>query len=186
MAEASKNLLPDVKNMANWTIVVVLTSYDGFGPARVRPVSPIGGEWVINGTAYALPDMVKRIAQAIVKGVEPRIMDLLVYSADYPNGISAKEQYSWLDSYNADLGLPAFIPGVVLKPTTITETQTVVKTTTIVNILTATTTIEKKVTTVSPTTVTKTVADWATASVLGIILLIIGFVVGYVVKVKKK
>ncbi len=194
VAEVSKELLPDVENIASWTIVVALTSYDGFGPARVRPVGPTGGEWAVNGTAYASPDMIKRIAQAIAKGIEPRIMDLLVYSAEYPNGITAEEQYSWLDSYNVDLGLPAFIPGVVLKPTTITETQTIVKTTTKVSTLTETTTVEKTVTTTSvkektvtttsPTTITETVTDWTMAGVIGIILLIIGFAIGYVVKKK--
>ncbi|MET1160653.1 MAG: glucodextranase DOMON-like domain-containing protein [Thermoprotei archaeon] len=198
VARVSKDLIPDVENIASWTIVVALTSYDGFGPARVRPVSPTGGEWVINGTAYATPDKVKKIAQAITLGIEPRVMDLIVYSADYPNGITADEQYNWLDSYNVDLRLPAFIPGIILAPVTVTQTVTQTQTTTqtltqtltetlektITETQTKTQTIERTITTVSisPTTVTQTVTDWTTTGVIAVILLIIGVAIGYVIK----
>ncbi|MGC9010247.1 MAG: glucodextranase DOMON-like domain-containing protein [Sulfolobales archaeon] len=185
VAVVPKALLSDTDNIAKWKIVVAVASYDGFGPMRVRPVGPTGGEWVINGTAYATPAMIKRIATGISKGVEPRVMDLLIYSPEFPNGITADQQYKWLDSYDPDKGLIATVP---YTPTYVTITATATTTTTLTQ--TSTYTLEKTVTSistsvsVSTTTIEKTVTDWTTASILGVVLLIIGFVIGFFVKRK--
>ena len=186
VAVVSRKLLSDIDNIPSWRIVVAMASYDGFGPMRVRPVSATGGEWVINGSAYATADQVKKLAKAIAKNLDPRVMDLLVYSPDYKNGITAEQQYEWLNSYDPDKGLPAMIPGLAPTILTTTATQTILSTLT----TTKTQTIEKTLTTtsvsISSTTISKEipVTDWTMTSIVGVVLLIIGFVIGFFVRRK--
>ncbi len=168
-ASVSKKALVDVDNVASWTIVVAVASYDGFGPNRVRPVGPTGGEWVLNGTRFAKPEQVPRIAKAITAGIEPRVLDLLVYSPEYKTGITAEMQYKWLDSYNPDLKLLATIPPVEVPPVTITMTKTVTELRTEIQTQTL------LQTTTYSTTVTQ--VNWP----ISILLLIVGLVVGAIV-----
>jgi alpha-amylase/alpha-mannosidase (GH57 family) len=83
VAEIDKSLLFDLENVPKWVFTVALTSYDGYGPDRVRPVGVDAGTWVIGAGA--------KMAQAILKGVEPRIMDLLAPTAE--------DQYRMLSSF---------------------------------------------------------------------------------------
>lgn len=171
IASVDKKALPDVENVASWTIVVTVASYDGYGPNRVRPAGPVGGEWVLNGTKYATPEQRARIAKAIAAGIEPRVLDLLVYSPEFKTGITAETQYKWLDSYNPDLKLLAMIPPIESPPVTITTTKTLTETRVETRTQTETQTI------VTPTTTTVTQVNWP----ISILLLIIGLVIGGVV-----
>lgn len=191
VAEVSKSLLPDVDNVAKWKIVVAVASYDGFGPMRVRPVGPKGGEWAVNGTKYATSqDQVKKIALAIAAGIEPRVLDLTIYSPEYPNGIPEELQYKWLDSYSPETKTLATVPSLPFKTVTVTKTveKTITSTTTVTKTTatTVTQTFEKTVTSttttvsVSTTTVTRTSA--ALLGGIGIVLFIIGLAIGYVLK----
>jgi len=83
IAEIDRSLLFDVDNISRWVFTVALTSYDGYGPMRVRPVSVETGTWVIGaGIKYA---------QAIARGVEPRVMDVLAPTKE--------DQYNMLNSF---------------------------------------------------------------------------------------
>ncbi len=196
VAEVARSLLPDVDNLASWRIVVAVASYDGFGPMRVRPVGPTGGEWVLNGTQYATPEQLQKVAKAIAAGIEPRVLDLAIYSDQYPDGVSAEDQYAWLDSYSPDLGALAIVPGFppVTVTETVVETQTVTHTTTqtvtqattqtmtetTTETVTHTTTQVRTETTTETTTVKAT--NWAAAGGLAVLGLIIGLAIGFAMK----
>jgi len=179
VAEVSKDLIPDVDNAAKWKIVVFAASYDGFGPYRVRPVSIDKGEWVVWGAAD--PAYKAKVAKAVTLGLAPRVLDLAIYSPDeYPKGISADDQYKVLDSYNPDKGMPAVVPALL--PTTVTVTQTVVQTQTLMQTVTLTQTQTVISTTTSISTTTVPTPDYTAAAIIGVVLLIVGFAVGYLVK----
>jgi arabinogalactan endo-1,4-beta-galactosidase len=191
VAEVDKSLLPDVGNVAKWKIVVALASYDGFGPMRVRVAGPKGGEWVLNGTKYATsPSQIKKIALAIAAGIEPRVLDLVIYSPEYPHGIDAETQYKWLDSYSPEMKTLAIVPGLPTQTVTVTKTLEKTVTATVTSTITSTTTIERTVTSTATTTstvtatttVTKTKTSTAALTTVGVVLFIIGFVIGYLVK----
>ncbi|MEN2999699.1 MAG: glucodextranase DOMON-like domain-containing protein [Acidilobaceae archaeon] len=150
-----KTKLIDTENVDKWTITVALASYDGFGPARVRPAGPTGGEWVLNGTRFATPEQRGRIAKAIAEGMEPRVMDLAMYSPTV-KGIDAATQFRWLDSFDVDTKRLAQVPFAPVE-----RTITVEKT------------LEKQVT----LTETKTETNWP----ISIGLLIVGLAVGFLV-----
>jgi carbohydrate-binding DOMON domain-containing protein len=184
-ARISKSLITDVENIGKWRIVVAVTSYDGFGPAKIRPLTAApSGEWQIPATAYATPEQTSKIAMAIAKGVAPRVMDLLVYSDEYPNGITAEQQYQWLSSFDPDKGLPAVVPPLPITTETVSvtvvQTQTLMQTTT----ETVTSTVTQMQTVTATTTTTQTVTDWTMAGVLGVVLLLIGIGIGYAIKRK--
>jgi len=191
VAVISKNLIPDVDNIKNWKIIVLLASYDGFGPMKVRQAGVKGGEWVLNATKYATnKETIIRIGQAVAKGIEPLALDLLVYSPQYPNGISASLQYKWLNTFNVTAGTYAIVPGISIAPKTVTETVTQTETSTYTTTLTQTTT-KTSTTTVtstsvsvspSPTTITKETTNWTATGAAAIILFIIGLIIGYLVK----
>jgi carbohydrate-binding DOMON domain-containing protein len=166
VAEVSKKLLTDIDNISKWKIVVAVASYDGFGPMKVRTAGIKGGEWVLNATKTAPPDLIPKISKAITKGIEPRVLGLVVVSPEYPNGITANQQHEWLNSYDPDKGLLAIVPAFA--PTILTTTLT--------TLIPYTTSIPYT------TTVTTTVTDWSTAAGLGIVMLIIGFAVGYILR----
>lgn len=145
VAEVSKKLLLDVENAENWSYVVVVTSYDGFGPDRIRPFGVSAGEWVIG--------VGEDLAPAVAVGVIPRIMDLLAPTTE--------DQYQMLRSFKVDLdtftGEPAIIKGVspiaVVKPTatTVMVTETVTETTTITSTVTMAQTLTTALTTLTVT-----------------------------------
>ncbi len=105
----------DLANIKNWKFVVAVASHDGFGPLRVRPVGIGKEEWLIWGTATADDKQKVAIANAIKFGIEPRVFDIAVYSPEYPNGITAEQQYEWLSSFDPDTRTPATLPPVLAK-----------------------------------------------------------------------
>ncbi len=189
--------------ITDWRFVVMLTSYDGFGPMRVRPVSVDAGPWVIWGTANATEEQKIKVAKAITLGIEPRVMDIAIYAPEFPEGISAELQYAWLDSYNPDARLMAIIPPTVVIPTvtsTVTETVTTTTPTTITKTETKTSyaTVTSTTTAITTTTATKTATTTkietttATTTIptinipvtagIAIALLLVGIGIGYAVK----
>lgn len=97
VAEVSKNLLPDANNADKWVYVVAVTSYDGFGPMRIRPFGVDPDMWVVGVGA--------KHAKAVLFNVVPRVMDLLAPTA--------QDQYSQLTTYVAEKnGTLAKIRGV--------------------------------------------------------------------------
>ena len=103
----------DPANIKSWRIVVALTSYDGFGPLKVRGTSLDKGDWVIWTTATATNEQKLAMANAIKFGIEPRVYDIAVYSPEYPNGITDQEQYQWLSSFDVNTKTPATIPPIL-------------------------------------------------------------------------
>ena len=106
--EVSKSIVYDSGNIDKWTIAVLVTSYDGYSPTKVRPFVIGGGEWQVNVPSnYSL---------ASLKGVLPLVLDLLAPTA--------KEQYQMLNSFNAATGEQAKVYGVAPTPTTTTTQPT--------------------------------------------------------------
>jgi len=186
-ARISKSLITDVENIAKWRIVVVVTSYDGYDPVKIRSLTAApSGEWQIPATAYAKPEQTSKIAMAIAKHVAPRVMDLLVYSDEYPNGITAEQQYQWLSSFDPDKGLPAVVPSLPITTQTVTVEKTVTQavTQTVIQTQTLIQTTTQTVVSTATVTTTQTVTDWTMAGVLGVVLLLIGIAIGYTIKRK--
>jgi carbohydrate-binding DOMON domain-containing protein len=201
VGEVSKSILPDVDNVANWRIVVALAGYDGYGPMRVRTASVDQAEWNFYGTANATQDQVMKIANAISAGIEPRVIDLLVYSDEY-NGINESLQYQWLNSFDPSQNLIATVPAPQPIVKTETVTTTVTATTTQTQTQTTTSTVTQKTTETTTATKTSTVTNtytsvatstytttekvsttnWTVAGSVAIILFIIGLVIGYYAK----
>jgi len=104
----SKTLLVDVENLENWMFAVAVTSYDGYGPMKVRPI--VAGdptEWNLGGGD----------AIAIAKGVQPLVVDFLAPTAE--------DQYQALSSYNPETGVLAYIFAMSkIGPVTPTPTPT--------------------------------------------------------------
>jgi alpha-amylase/alpha-mannosidase (GH57 family) len=113
VAEVSKTLLPDVDNIERWVYTVFLTSYDGYGPDRIRPFGVESQEWVVGAGA--------KYAQAILFNVIPRVMDLLAPTKD--------EQYAMLNTFKVDrergVAQMAVVKGVSKTAVTQPPTKTV-------------------------------------------------------------
>ncbi len=175
VAVIDKKLLIDVENIDKWKYVVALTSYDGYGPQRIRSITPKPSEWTLGAPGYE---------QAIISGVIPRIMDLLAPTKEL--------QYNMLKSFDPENKKFAVLESIGKEavPTTPTNiTQTI--TTTIYKTSTVTTTVEKtstititstqQITTthtsVSITTITTTTQQ--TSPLYLLIGLFLGAIVGY-------
>ncbi|MCS7128358.1 MAG: glucodextranase DOMON-like domain-containing protein [Desulfurococcaceae archaeon] len=147
----SKALLPGVRVSA-WRYAVLLASYDGYGSMKVRGVLPGDPtEWNLGGAD----------PYAIIAGVEPRAIDVLVPTA--------QEQYNMLTSYNVDTRALAKVsvypPELIVTPITITVTATlppVTVTTTTVETVTHTTVEVTSITVPTISEVTKTEARTVT------------------------
>ena len=155
IAEVSKDLLPGIDNLGNWSYVVALTSYDGYGAMKIRPFGVEAAEWVVGvGTEHA---------QAIVLNVIPRVMDLLAPTAE--------EQYAMLSSYVIDKEsgivkeavVKAYGPGTAAPPTE-TVTTTITYTTTETQTMTETKTVTHTETQTSTETYTETKTMWKTTT----------------------
>ncbi|MGC8975642.1 MAG: glucodextranase DOMON-like domain-containing protein, partial [Thermoprotei archaeon] len=168
VALISKSVLADTENVAGWKYVVTVSGYDGFEASKLRAVGLTAEEWRFGGAdTYAL-----------AANVAPLVIDLLAPTAE--------AQYAMLTSYKVDpqtlKGTPAVVKGVPAPPPQ-PVTQTVTKT-----ITQTTTTTETKLTTTTaivPTTVPKYVTDWTTTIAVGVILLVLGVLLGYVFFRKK-
>ncbi len=114
IAEVHSSLMLDVDNIERWIYTVVLTSYDGYGPDRIRPFGVESQEWIVG--------VGPRYAQAVLFNVVPRIMDILAPTRD--------DQYSMLNTFSIDgvrgVAQPAVIRGVsgamVIRPPQIVTT----------------------------------------------------------------
>ncbi len=112
IAEVSKSLLPDVAGIGNWSYTVFLTSYDGYGPDRIRSFGVNAEEWVVGAG--------KQYASAIVKNDIPRVMDLLAPSA--------QAQYEMLKTFiiKGSVTKEAVVQAVSNQPVTSLTPKTVV------------------------------------------------------------
>ncbi len=195
IAEVDKSLLPDVEHISEWKYVVALTSYDGYGPYRIRPFAPQSGEWTVGAPGYE---------QAILTEVLPRIMDLLGPTPEY--------QYNMLHTFDPATKKLAVLEGIgkesipTTTPTpstitttiaeTITKTQMQTITSTITKTETSTITVSTASTVTSTTTYTHTVTTTKPqieqAQGIPILYLIGGIIIGvlvslgYIMLTKKK
>ncbi len=132
---------------------------------------------------------------------QPDLNNIIIASGESPYG---DYEPTWASEYyDVELDGPKFVTNMIKwivtlitegpeKPAPETVTVTQVKTTT--QKVTETTTVEKTITTTSvkektvvsttPTTITETVTDWTMVGIVGIILLIIGLLIGFLAKKK--
>lgn len=179
VAEVSKSLLPDLDHIDNWSYVVVLTSYDGYGEMRIRPFGTEAQDWVVGAPDYALP---------ILANVIPRVMDLLAPTTE--------DQYKMLNTFTVEpsdsgyIGKYAIVnginksvveaPKVIIKEVTFTETETETitetSTETIVSTSITTTTVSEVI---EKTNIPLTIA-------FTLLALIVGIAIGYVFPFRKR
>lgn len=111
-----------------WRYYVLVTSYDGFGPGRIRPFGPLAQEWTVGvGAANA---------SAILAGTLPRVLDVLgsnaqlrAFSKDSPTTLEP-QALSWGNfplAYTTST-VNRMIPVTVTKTDTLTVTETVTAT----------------------------------------------------------
>jgi len=121
VVEISKNNLYDIESIDQWTLVVAVTSHDGYGTNKIRPFVVGGGEW-----AVGVP---QQYALAMLRNVIPYILDILTPTKE--------DQYSMLNTFDADKGELAKIRGIfittgaVLSTTSLMITPTMSSTSTI-------------------------------------------------------
>jgi arabinogalactan endo-1,4-beta-galactosidase len=175
-ARVPRNLMPDWENIKLWRVVAAVTSWAGENPDRIRSFAPGGGEWVVDATGYANETTAPRIAAAIIAGVLPKVMDLAVYSEEYPSGISAEQQYAWLLGFDPAKPSPTVVPPPVVPYVTITVTHTITQTLAV----TETATI-REVTTVTAKEVVQAGAEPAASQLVATALLALsaGVATGY-------
>lgn len=177
VAEVSKSLLLDLDHVDNWSYIVALTSYDGYGEMRIRPFGTEAQDWVVGAPDYALP---------ILANVLPRVMDILA--------LTAEDQYRELNTFTVEpsdggyTGKYAIVNGInksvveapktIVKEITLTETQTETKTLTetIVSTSTVTTTLSMIIERVNMPLVI----------VFAILALAIGIAIGYILSLRRK
>jgi carbohydrate-binding DOMON domain-containing protein len=153
VVEVSKGVLPDVDNADKWVYTVALTSYDGYGPERIRPFGVEAQEWVVGvGAGHA---------QAVLFNVIPRVMDLLAPSAE--------EQYEMLSGYAIDrergVALPSVISGLnasALGQEPVVVTETLERTATVTISTTETVEVTRESVRTVTTTYTETREDTVT------------------------
>ncbi|MEM4976589.1 MAG: hypothetical protein QXT64_04610, partial [Desulfurococcaceae archaeon] len=57
--------------------------------------------------------------------VLPKVLDIQLYSSEYPGGITAEEQYEWLLGFDPEKGVLAVVPPPKLPHVVVTVTQTI-------------------------------------------------------------
>ncbi|MEM3763454.1 MAG: glycosyl hydrolase 53 family protein [Desulfurococcaceae archaeon] len=120
-----RDILQDWENIAHWRILVAVTSWAGENPDRIRSFAPGGGEWLVDAVAYADPAVKPKIVAAILTDVLPKVLDIQLYSSEYPSGITAEEQYEWLLGFDPEKGVLAVVPPPKLPHVVVTVTQTI-------------------------------------------------------------
>jgi len=169
--KVDKSLLTDVDNIAHWGFVVAVASYDGFGSYKVRGV--VAGdpqEWALGGAD----------SLALLAGVHPLIIDLLAPTAS--------DQYNMLKSYDTAAKKPAVVNVLTAAPPTVTTTVVVTNTIEVTKtetkqlVSTSTTAVTQPTTVVTTVQTTTTQTEMTTPAIVGVIALIIGLAIGYVVK----
>ncbi len=121
IAKISKKLLFDLSHIPFWKIVVVVTGYSNSTPMKVKEIK-------INTSALENQTEINRIKKAISESIEPKAMDLAVYSPKYSRGITTKQQYFWLNNFDVSLKTLATIPPQQAITLTKTITQTLIQT----------------------------------------------------------
>ncbi|WP_276813578.1 glycosyl hydrolase 53 family protein [Desulfurococcus amylolyticus] len=127
------NLLSDWENLKSWKIIVAVASWAGENPDRIRSFAPGGGEWLSDPVAYANESSKPLIQSALLVNVLPKMYDLLIYSQEYPHGLTADQQYTWLMGFNPSKSTLAIIPPEVKQIETVTQTITMTITTTLLS-----------------------------------------------------
>ncbi|MEO3993910.1 MAG: glucodextranase DOMON-like domain-containing protein, partial [Desulfurococcaceae archaeon TW002] len=160
VALISTLILTDVDHITDWKYVVTVSGYDGYEASKLRAVALTAGEWSFGGAdTYAL-----------AANVAPLVIDLIAPTAE--------AQYAMLTSYRVDpitlTGTLAVVKGVPAPPP-----QPVTKT-----VITTETRLST-ITTIVPTTVPEYITDWTTTTAVGVILLVLGLLIGYVFFRKK-
>ncbi|MEM1570637.1 MAG: glucodextranase DOMON-like domain-containing protein [Pyrobaculum sp.] len=108
----------------SWRYYVLVTSYDGFGPGRIRPFGPMAQEWTVGvGTANA---------SAVLSGTIPRVLDILgtntplrTFTKDTPAALEPQTP-SWGNfplAYTTTT-VNRIVPLTVTKTDTLTLTET--------------------------------------------------------------
>jgi carbohydrate-binding DOMON domain-containing protein len=109
---------------------VLVTSYDGFGPGRIRPFGPMAQEWTVGvGTANA---------SAVLSGTVPRVLDVLGSNTPlrtFTRNASAVLEPQTLTWGNFPIAyttstVTRIVPVTVTKTDTLTLTETAVVTAT--------------------------------------------------------
>nr|WP_287069425.1 glucodextranase DOMON-like domain-containing protein [Pyrobaculum sp.] len=122
----------------SWRYYVLVTSYDSYGPGRIRPFGPMAQEWTVGvGTANA---------SAVLSGTVPRVLDILglntqlaTFTAEAPATL-VPQMLSWGDfplAYTTTT-VNRILPVTVTRTDTLTLTETETVTTTQVNVVTQT------------------------------------------------
>jgi arabinogalactan endo-1,4-beta-galactosidase len=167
-------IVSDWENLKNWKIIVVVTSWAGENPDRIRSFAPGGGEWIIDPVAYANETVRPKIIAGLMTNVIPKVFDIALFSMEYKNGTSDAQQYDWLMNFDPDLSKPPLIPPEVISRVTITHTITFTSTMTVTR--TATQEIEKTIIIEKP--IGFTIGQIIGA---GLIALALGIAIGYFV-----
>ncbi len=130
-----------------WRYYVLVTSYDGYGPGRIRPFGPMAQEWVVGVGAGN--------ASAVLSGTVPRVLDIL--GPNTPLGTFTKDTPATLEPQALAWGnFPiAYTTSTVTKIVPVTATKTDTLTLTETAVVTATQYVTQ--TTVSYVTQTKEV-----------------------------
>jgi carbohydrate-binding DOMON domain-containing protein len=163
--KVDKSLLTDVDNIEKWGFVVAVASHDGFGSYKVRGVvSGDPQEWAFGGADPL----------ALLAGVHPLIIDLLAPTAS--------DQYTMLKSYDTAAKKLAVVPPIVTTTVVVTNTIEVTKTETKQLVSTTTILVTQPTTVVTTVRTTTTQTEMTTPAIVGVIALIIGLAIGYIVK----
>lgn len=173
-ASVPVEILKDWENLRNWKIIVAVTSWAGENPDRIRALVPGGGEWLVDATAHADEKSRIKIVAGLMADILPKAIDLLVYSGEYPEGITTGQQYEWLLGFDPDMKEEAIVPPHRLPYMVVTETITLRETVTVPHTVTFTT--------IQPEPFTGTPAQLVAIALLS---LGVGIIVGYFVSVKK-
>lgn len=108
----------------SWRYYVLVTSYDGYGPGRIRPFGPMAQEWTVGvGTANA---------SSVLSGTIPRVLDVL--GPNTPLRTFTKDEPATLEPQTPSWGnfplayttttVNKIVPLTVTKTDTLTLTET--------------------------------------------------------------
>lgn len=136
VAEVPRRLIPPTTRLMTdfpqptWSYYVLVTSYDGNSPGRIRPFGPLAQEWVVGvGTGNA---------SAVLSGTIPRVLDIL--GPNTPLATFTKDAPATLEPQTLTWGnfpiayttstVTRIVPVTTTKTDTLTLTETAVVTAT--------------------------------------------------------
>ncbi|RLG83251.1 MAG: arabinogalactan endo-1,4-beta-galactosidase [Thermoprotei archaeon] len=144
-ARIPRSLILDWENIRSWKIFVAVACWAGENPDRIRSMAPGGGEWIVDPTAYANETMRPILIGALLAGVLPKVYDIVLYSPEYPNGITEAQQYDWLMRFKPETSELPVIPPEEVYEVTVTQTITHTVTQEVERTTTVTETVEKQI-----------------------------------------